>query len=428
MKQGTVINRIVMLLLLGAVLVYLGVAAWRSFRDPYTLVTSYSYTVDDSLEVTGFLVRQESVLTGSGGIVELLPEEGEKVSRGERVALVYQSDAGVARREELESLNMEKEQLVYAQEQLQSGGDTSELSQQVIDAIVALRAAVSSGDLTRLEKQTMELESLVYKRDYTFNDGSGDAAAAIQASIDAVDAQISALTAQAAQDTSSITAAQSGIFSGQVDGYEELLTPDMLATITPSQLTQLSRQQPQAAQTAVGKLITDATWYFAFSLDEADAERLGEGRTVTVRFSRDWSGQVDMTVEQVGETAENGQVAVVLSSDRYLSETTLLRRQTVELVFDSQSGIRVPTQAVRVVEQTSTDPETGEETARLVTGVYVLVGQQAEFKPVTVLAQLEDFALVEAADGVSARQALRAGDEVILSSVELSNGNVIIES
>ena len=40
----------------------------------------------------------------------------------------------------------------------------------------------------------------------------------------------------------------------------------------------------------------------------------------------------------------------------------------------------------------------------------------------------EDFALVEAADGVSARQALRAGDEVILSSVELSNGNVIIES
>ena len=38
MKQGTLINRIVMLLLLAAVLVYLGVSAWRSFRDPYTLV------------------------------------------------------------------------------------------------------------------------------------------------------------------------------------------------------------------------------------------------------------------------------------------------------------------------------------------------------------------------------------------------------
>ena len=67
MKQGTLINRIVMLLLLAAVLVYLGVSAWRSFRDPYTLVLSYAYTVDDSLEATGFLVREESVLASPGG-------------------------------------------------------------------------------------------------------------------------------------------------------------------------------------------------------------------------------------------------------------------------------------------------------------------------------------------------------------------------
>ena len=108
MKQGTLINRIVMLLLLAAVLVYLGVSAWRSFRDPYTLVLSYAYTVDDSLEATGFLVREERVLASPGGIVDLLPEEGEKVSRGETVALLYQNDSGLARKEELQSLTMEK--------------------------------------------------------------------------------------------------------------------------------------------------------------------------------------------------------------------------------------------------------------------------------------------------------------------------------
>ena len=147
MKQGTLINRIVMLLLLAAVLVYLGVSAWRSFRDPYTLVLSYAYTVDDSLEATGFLVREESVLASPGGIVDLLPEEGEKVSRGETVALLYQNDSGLARKEELQSLTMEKEQLQYALERTQSGGDSSQLSQQVIDAIVALRSSVSTGDL-----------------------------------------------------------------------------------------------------------------------------------------------------------------------------------------------------------------------------------------------------------------------------------------
>lgn len=96
---------------------------------------------------------------------------------------------------------------------------------------------------------------------------------------------------------------------------------------------------------------------------------------------------------------------MVLSTDRYLSETTLLRRQTVELVFDSREGIRVPTESIRVVEQTVTDPETEEESQVLTTGVFVLVGQQAEFKPVTVVEQMEEFALVVPADGVSDSEA-----------------------
>ena len=119
---------------------------------------------------------------------------------------------------------------------------------------------------------------------------------------------------------------------------------------------------------------------------------------------------------------------VVLSTDRYLSDTTLLRRQTVELVFDSQEGIRVPSEAVRVVEQTVTDGETGEERRELITCVFVLVGQQAERKPVTILEQLEDFALVVPAGDASAREALRAGDEIILSAVELADGDVILGS
>ena len=431
MKQGTLINRMMMLALLAAVVLYLAASAWRSFRDPYTLVMSYAYTVDDGVEATGFLVREESVLTAAGGTVDLLPEEGEKVARGETVALLYQSGAGLERKEAIQSLELEREQLEYALERAQTGGDSSQLSRQVLEAIASLHASVAAGDLTRLEDETQELKSLVYKREYTFGDGEAvqaDPAAAIQASLEAVEAEIDALTAQAAQDTARVTAGQPGVFSGQTDGYEALLTPALLETVTPEELDQLARQQPQGDPAAVGKLITDATWYFVLALDREEAERLTTGRSVTVRFSRDWSGEVSMTVERVGEPDGSGRCAVVLSADRFLSETTLLRRQTVELVFDSREGIRVPTESIRVVEQTVTDPETEEETTQLVTGVYALVGQQAEFKPVTVLRQLEDFALVVPAGDPAGREALRAGDEIILSSVELHDGDVIIES
>ena len=423
MKQGSLNAKIIMLLLLAAVAVCLGAAAWRSFRDPFTTVVSFSYTVDDSLEATGFLARQEQVLTNTGGVVELLPQEGEKVAKGGTVALVYQDSSGLERREQLQQLEMEKEQLEYALERTGAGGgDASQLTDQVLDAIAELRAAVAGRDLTDLERQSMDLKSLVYKREYAYGGTGEESADAIQAALDEVDSQISSLSSQAAQSTQSITASQSGIFSGYVDGYESLLTPEVLETVTPAQLDDLAGQASEEDQTAVGKLITDSTWYFACALPQEDAERLVEGRSVTVRFSRDWSGEVDMTVERVGEP-EDGRCAVVLSTDRYLSETTLLRRQTVELVFQSVTGVRVPKQALRVAEQTVTDEETGEESTVQVTGVYTLVGEQVEFKPVTVLEQGDTFVLVEAAG--SGRAALQPGDVVVVAAEDLYDGKVI---
>lgn len=427
MKQGTLNSRIVMLALLAAVVVYLGVSAWHSFRDPFTTAVTYSYTVDDSMEATGFLVRQEQVLTNTGGVVELLPQEGEKVAKGGTVALLYQDSSGLEQKQQLQQLELEKEQLEYALERSDvGGGDSGQLSEQVLDAIVSLRASVASGDLTGLESQAMELKSLVYKREYAYTDGDqegADSTADLQAALDSVNSQISSLSSQAAQSTNRVTASQAGVFSGYVDGYESLLTPDMLDTITADQLTQLAQERPSEDNTAIGKLITDTTWYFACTLPEENAGRLVEGRKVTVRFSRDWSGQVSMTVERVGDPVD-GQCVVVLSSDKYLSDTTLLRRQTVELVFDSITGVRVPKEALRVEQQTVTDEETGEESQVSVTGVYALVGEQAEFKPVTILSQSDSFALVEAADTAD-RKGLRAGDIVIVASEDLYDGKVI---
>ncbi len=426
MKQGTLVNKIVMLVLLGAVVIYLAVSAWNSLSDPFSTALSYAYTTDESMEVTGFLVREEQVIAGQGGIVDLLPSEGEKVALGETVALVYQSTDALERRQELRALELEKEQLQYALQRSDGGGDTTQLSQQILDAIVELRACVAQGDLTDLESQTMDLKSLVYKRSYTFS--GEDTAAAIQSSIQSVETQIQALNTQSAQDTSQVRAQVSGIFSGLVDGYESLLTPDTLAQLTPSALDSLADRDVTVEEGSwLGKLITSPTWYFVCPMSEEDAQRLSVGGTITVRFSRDWSGEVDMQVESVSEP-ENGRVSVLLSTDRYLSDITLLRRQTVDLVFETLSGIRVPKAALRVLTQTTTDPDTGEEVSQQVTGVYALVGAQAEFKPVEVLEQQDDYCLVVPAETQTesqAKKALRAGDEIIVTARDLFDGKVV---
>ena len=422
-QQGTILNKIVILLFLAAILAYFAGAAWRGLRDPYPTAQVYAYSVDDTLETTGYLVRQEKVLSGSGGIVRLLPAEGEKVAVGSTVALLYADEEALERSQRLETLEEEARQLSGA---ITAAGEITQgdSGEKVMSAMVELHSAMEKGDFTRLENQVSSFKSAIYQQAQRYGD-AGDLAAALTAA----QTEIDALRAQTAQSTGRVTVTESGIFSGQVDGYEAILVPNALEGLTPSAIDALEGQALPVGEGQLCKLITDATWYFVCPLGETEAKRLIEGGTVTVRFSRDWSGDIDMTVERIG-APEDGRVAVLLSSHRFLSDTTLLRRQTVELVFHSKKGLRVPTQAVRVERSTQTDPETGEEKTVDITCVYVQVGITAERKPVTVLAQGEDYYMVEPLrlpdDGEKeAKKALRAGDQVIIAGEKIWDGMIL---
>lgn len=430
MKQGTLLNKVVMTLFFAAIILYMGGAAWRGLRDPYPTVQAYTYVVEDTMEATGYLVRQEQVIhgwtiqaEGTEATVRLLPSEGEKIAAGTTVALLYSDGAAMERSQRLETLEAEAAQL---REAITAGenGQGEQIGRKVTSSMVALRRAVEAGDFTRLESQVGTFKSAVYQQAQRYGNGD-DLAAALAAAQN----EINTLRALTPQEGVRVTVPQSGIFSGQVDGYETVLVPEITEGVTPSLLDSLESRAVEEDSSALGKLITNSQWYFIFSLGEEQAKRLTVGRAVPVRFSRDWSGTVDMTVERIS-LPKNGRVAVVLSTRKFLSETTLLRRQTVELIFDSQMGIRVPLGAVRVEEQTETDKESGETRTVQVTGVYVQVGAFAEFKPVTVLAQGEDYYMVrpllpENADTVQQKLALRAGDSVIIASEEIWDGKVI---
>lgn len=409
MKQGTVINRIVMLLLFAAIIGYFIGAAWRGLRDPYPTVQAYAYEVDDTVEVTGYVVRQEKVLTGTGGIVRLIPAEGEKVAAGATVAYLYADQLSLERSQRLEDLQSEADQLSQA---ISAAGDNSQAEttrERVMDALVSLHTSVAAGDLTRLESQSSAFKSAVYQQAQRYGDGETLAAALAN-----TQAEIETLRAQT-RDVGRVGVSESGIFSGQVDGYESVLTPDMLTTLTPTKLDELEDQALPVSDGDLGKLITDSTWYFVCSVPEEEARRFPEGSSVTVRFSRDWSGQLDMTVERVS-APEDGRMTLIFSSHRYLSDVTLLRRQTVELVLSEHTGLRVPTAAVRMVDGQSV--------------VYIQVGVKAEMKPVNILAQGEDFYLVEPvvekdSTAKEEKMALRAGDPVIVATQEIWDGKVI---
>ena len=416
MKQGTLVNRIVMLVLFAALMVYLVVSAWQGFTGRVTTVSSYSYTLDDLQEATGFLVREEYVLPARSALADVLPAEGEKVAVGQTVAYLYQSAAALERKQEIRAQTLERDQLAYSLSRTDDLSDNAKLTGEIMQQLAGLRASVARRDFTGLEDSAMELKSLVYKRDYSA--ASGGDLTGIQAAVQSLDASIGALTAASSQDTSAVLTDRSGVFSGLVDGYETTLTPAALEDMSPSALDKLAAHPPKAESGAVGKLITSSRWYFVCAMPEEQAKRLAEGWSVNVRFSRDWSGEVPMKVERIS-LPENGRVAVTFSTTQHLSDTTLLRRQTVDIVFSSVTGIRVPKNALY-------QNESGQW------GVYAVVGAQSEFKPITVVGEDDGYYLVQplvpatsVEDKEGAKKALRPGDEIIISAEGLYDGKVI---
>lgn len=426
MKESTLATKIMIAILCLGVAAYLAIYLVRGWGTGVVTARAYAYSIDVGQKAQGILVRTEVPLSGGGGgyVDQILPE-GAKAAAGDPVALVYGDPSALSTRQSIRALEAEIEQLQYALGDRAQPADAVRLDAQVISSIVSLRALAAGGDLTGLDDGALSLRSMVFKRDYAYGDtGAADQLGQLIAD---KQARLAELYRSLDQVSTTVYAPASGVFSAGADGWEGVAVPAMLDGLTAQELDGLLKQQHSPAPGAVGKLITSSRWYFVCPLSQEDAARLTQGRTVTVRFSLDWAGEVDMTVERIGDS-ENGQCLTVLSTDRYLSDTTLLREQTVELVFDTVSGIRVPKGAIRVGEQTRTDPDTGEETQVNVTCVYALVGSQAELKPVEVLVQRDDYCLVEGIPSQSAgeaRKILRAGDEIIVAAEDLFDGKVV---
>ena len=380
------------------------------------------------VNANGTLVRQESVLTHSaaaGKVADYIPAEGEKVSAGGAVATLYSSASGLDTKQQIHQLESEIEQLEYV---LNSGGspaDTARLDAQVLDTVAAIRASSAAGDLSQLENSTLSLRTQVFKRDFTYGDFTAED---ITELISAQSAQLKTLHTTLGSVSTTIYAPKSGVFSSAADGLESTLDPAVLDWISPSQLRELQEQQETLDTTAVGKLITSSTWYFAAVLPEEEAKGLKEGEVYPIHFSHDWTGSADMTLERVSDE-EDGEVLLVFSCRSHLAEVTQLRDQQVEIVTSTLTGLSIPRQALRVIERTETDPETGKTEEVQDLGVYVLVGAAAEFKKVNLLWQDDDIFLVEPlleshGDRAEATR-LQEGDEIIVASAGLFDGKVV---
>lgn len=418
MKKDSLGTKILLVIITLAVAAYFSIQGVRYFRDPFSTTLAYTYTVEESVNLSGYVVREERVLSGeSSGLLQLLREEGERVSAGGVVATVFADQASLDRQMEISSLDSRIEQLQYAQEAALGVEVTQKLDVQISEKIVEYRSALTADNFQDAEKEGSTLRSQVLKRDYSLS-GTED----LEAQLQELQAQRKSLQSQAAGSVRRITAPEAGLYSAEVDGYETVLTPEGLSELTPSALQTV--QADESVSSNVGKLVLGDSWYYAAVVSAQTAEELEAASSLTLRFAKGVDQDLPVTLALTGPE-ENGQVVAVFRGDTYLSQLTLLRQQSAQVITKQYEGIRVPREAIRIVTET-TENEDGTTQETRTTGVYCVVGREAAFKPVKILYTSDSFALVKA-DVTSDQELLRLrpGEEVIVTAKDLYDGKIV---
>lgn len=420
MKQGTLVVKIVTWVFFLSAVAYFGVYTAHVLFSGYETGTLYSTTAEDTLAAAGVIVRSEEALKSEAELTEIVAAEGETIGVGDTIAMIYDNEEALDRDREISKLNSKWESLSYIRSHSTDSAESATLNQHIIDSIVALRAGAANGNVIDISDRAQELKTLMFRRDYTYN-GSN----ALLTEISDVIGLIEGLSAENRSYTKAVVSPKSGIFSSLVDGYELVLTPKAVKDLTPKKYDKLLSEKKEVAEGAyMGKLVTGAKWYFATVLDEQGSERLKADSWVSVRFNS-MARVVRMKVQSVSKPTNEGKVCVVFVCDHYLAETTLLRDQTVDIIFNTVEGFRVPKSGVFVENQT------GE------IGVYRVYGAQTKWIPVETVWEADDYYLVRQAkqydsDGNElplseldqARQ-LREGVEVVVKGTNLYDGKVV---
>lgn len=403
MKASTPIFKILSAALLAAVVIYFAVQGYQYFSDPINTTLVYLSVEEETVDVNGYLIRDEETFRSDAGTLSHSLSEGERVGRNQTMAVAYPDSGALNRVEQLNALQLQLEQLSFSLVSYLDPDAALKLDSSITSDLLSLRRMVASGEYSRAEEEVASLKGAILKRDYT-----SASQEEIEAAIKDTETQISQL--ENSLNGTAITAPEGGIYSAACDGYESVLTPELLDELIPSTLDGVKPVESDSAAN-VGKLIYGDTWYYAANITDAQAEQLGVRSSVTLRLAKGLDEDMTMKVVSISRS-ENGKRTLLLSSDKYIAQTTQLRHQMGTLVLRTYEGLRMPSNALRVSEDG-------------VTGVYCLLGVRAKFKPVQVVFQGDGYMLVKAVADDSESSMLRRGDQVIVTAAELYDGKVV---
>lgn len=381
---------------------------YNAFAYTYSPVTTERLTEEASIERTfdfkGFVLRDETAISSqSGGTSISLAVDGTRVAKGDCIAIscANNDDASVYTR--LKAAKEEYNRLVT----LNNQNGVNELSSEKLNDEIQ----TAYGDI--LNKIFQNDFSTVSKSVEEFNNKSATRQIMSEGSIDLSDAittlkeEIDSLESKNVKYTE-VEAPASGYYINNLDGYETTLNYAEADKLTIEQIEKAVEAEPSEAAFASGKLVSSYLWYLAGVVDTKHTKSFPVGKNIIVNFPDEGLENVSMKVESA--EAVNGKLKVILSSTLMNETLANMRIENVEIVEQSYSGYKIPSNAIRFDKENHS-------------GVYVLRGKIISFIEVEILYSQEEYVIVSASR--TGGRGLKLYDDVVIKGRDVYDGKVI---
>lgn len=372
---------------------------YRYLKIPVETKTAMLTQQEDVVSAKAYVIRTEDVYDAQvTGTMYNYVEEGDRVAKNMRISTVYQGDVDSDLVESLNNVDNRINKLEIAKEK---SGQFITYSSSVDSTVEKVKADIISSvinhNIQEIESYKNSLKALNKEESEEFDSELYD-----------LKRQKSEIESKLSSNKSDIYALMSGIFSLNVDGYEEVLTPETIMQYKVSDFEQINALEISQRTTnnvnfgeSICKVVDNHVWYAMAVVSKKEAEQIKSKKEVIIRFDDLPGEEVSASVAYISaEAEENENVVLVLKSDRYLEGVYGMRSSNIEIVTNRHVGYEVPIHALRVVEEK--------------TGVMVLGGTSEFFCEAKVVYTDEKtgIAIVYPAEG--AKRKLSVGDRIVL--------------
>ncbi|HHW47038.1 MAG TPA: hypothetical protein GXX14_00260 [Clostridiaceae bacterium] len=390
---------------------------WLFGRDITTDILRIGI-VEDSINVDAYIIRDEEVFEAPfDGKFVPNAMEGEKVSAGAKIAMVL-NESSIELIDKIEEYELK---IIEAQNEKNKNinffsEDVNRIEKQIEEKIKQIIKESNVNSLQKVGLLKNDIDELIKKK---INIIGGMSSADIY--IEDLKKSRDNLKRQLDYNTISSVAELPGIVSYFVDGYEEELTPESIETLTPGYLESInpknvltvSNNRNVEAGKPYAKVIYGIDYYIVFALKPDVAGSLEAGNNVNIRIN-DIDREVKGIISYKSDEIEGMQIFAV-KVDRYLDETTALRKINIDLIRKSSEGFRVPLKSLK-------DINIDEMTAK----IAIVKANCAYIRDVKISVISDDYAIITNLDDTG-KNGVSLYDTYIVNPKNIEEGQIIVK-